>query len=109
LSRALESQPYRILQASKVDDAFELLAMHHVDVVMADQQMPGMTGLEFLEKVQQMYPKVVRMMLSGYAEQRILLNAINTGTVFKFLCKPCEEEQLFSALEDAFVKAASVR
>lgn len=107
LTRALASKTYRILQADNVRDAFELLATHEVDVILSDQRMPGMTGLEFLKRVQKMHPGIVRMMVSGFVDQDTLLSAINSGTVFKFLCKPWDLKDLCAALEEAFEKAAA--
>jgi CheY-like chemotaxis protein len=88
LRRALTAQPYRVLLVAGAAQAFELLATQRVDVLLSDHRMPEMNGLEFLEKVRHMYPGIVRLMLSGFAEQDLLLNAINQRTLFKFLCKP---------------------
>ncbi|MBC7859969.1 MAG: EAL domain-containing protein, partial [Burkholderiaceae bacterium] len=105
LARELAGRPYRILQADNVKDAFELLAMHRVDVILSDQRMPGMSGLEFLERVRKIHPAIVGVMLSGHADQDMLLSAINARTVFKFLRKPWRSEELGAALEAAFEKA----
>jgi diguanylate cyclase (GGDEF)-like protein len=109
LRRALTAQPYRVLLVAGAAQAFELLATQRVDVLLSDHRMPEMNGLEFLEKVRHMYPGIVRLMLSGFAEQDLLLNAINQRTLFKFLCKPWTHEELCQALEEAFALATSAR
>lgn len=68
-------------------------------VVVADMQMPGMNGIEFLLEVQETAPETVRMMLTGNADQLTAMEAINKGQVHQFLNKPCPPETLALALE----------
>lgn len=70
-------------------------------VVVADMQMPGMNGVQFLRKAQQKSPDSVRLMLTGNADQRTAVDAVNQGHVFSFLTKPCPTDLLESALENA--------
>jgi len=67
-------------------------------VVVADMQMPEMNGVEFLAKVKQSAPDIVRMMLTGNADQNTAIQAINEGSIFRFLNKPCAPEKLADAL-----------
>ena len=67
-------------------------------VVVADMQMPGMTGLEFLRNVQTAAPDAVRVMLTGNADQKTAMDAVNDGRVFRFLTKPCPPPELAPAL-----------
>jgi response regulator RpfG family c-di-GMP phosphodiesterase len=69
-------------------------------VVVADMRMPEMTGVEFLTLVKRSSPDVVRMMLTGNADQATAIEAINHGNIFRFLNKPCSAEKLTEALED---------
>jgi response regulator RpfG family c-di-GMP phosphodiesterase len=69
-------------------------------VVVADMQMPGMNGIELLAKMRQMAPDTVRIMLTGNADQRTPVDAVNLGHVFRFLNKPCPIETMIDALED---------
>ncbi len=64
--------------------------------------MPGMTGTEFFKEVKQLYPQIVRIMISGYTALEGITDAINDGAVFKFLFKPWDDDQLLNHLEDAF-------
>ena len=68
-------------------------------VVVADMRMPEMSGVEFLAKVKADAPDVVRMMLTGNADQTTAIEAINEGNIFRFLNKPCPPEKLTLALE----------
>lgn len=68
-------------------------------VVVADMQMPVMNGIEFLTKVEQLAPDSVRIMLTGNADQKTAMDAVNDGHVFRFLTKPCAPETLKSALQ----------
>src|SRR5208282_5517260 len=63
-------------------------------VIVSDMQMPGMSGLEFLAKVEAISPDTVRMILTGNADQKTVVDAINCGHIFRFLTKPCEPELL---------------
>lgn len=68
-------------------------------VIVADMQMPGMNGVELLQKVQERYPDMVRIMLTGNLDQRTAMEAINRGQVFRFLTKPCSPEELGQVLD----------
>jgi response regulator RpfG family c-di-GMP phosphodiesterase len=67
-------------------------------VVVADMQMPGMNGIEFLTKVEAKVPDTVRMMLTGNADQKTAVDAVNRGHIFRFLTKPCETDVLTPTL-----------
>lgn len=68
-------------------------------VVVADMNMPGMNGVQFLTEVQKRYPETVRLMLTGNADQQTAIEAVNRGHVFQFLTKPCPTENLALALQ----------
>jgi response regulator RpfG family c-di-GMP phosphodiesterase len=70
-------------------------------VVVADMNMPGMNGIELLERIQAASPATVRLMLTGNADQQTAVDAVNRGAVFRFLNKPCPHEELAGAVEAA--------
>ena len=70
-------------------------------VVMADMNMPGMNGVEFLTRAKVIAPQTVRLMLTGNADQATAAGAVNEGSVFRFLTKPCSTEDLTHALSTA--------
>lgn len=81
-----------------------LQAMEHhgpYAVVVADMQMPGMNGVELLQKVREGWPGAIRLMLTGNQDQRTAIEAINHGRVFRFLTKPCSPEDLAAMLKTA--------
>ncbi|MDP1672017.1 MAG: PAS domain S-box protein [Burkholderiales bacterium] len=90
----LQKDGHPVLTAGNTHDAFELLATHSVSIVISDQNMPEMSGVEFLRRVKLMYPEIVRIMLSGVGDFGIATAAINEGEVHKFFIKGRDEEQL---------------
>lgn len=70
------------------------------EVVVSDQNMPDMKGVTFLNEVEKKWPSVVRIMLTGNNDQDTAASAINTGKIFRFLTKPCEQETLAAAIKD---------
>lgn len=102
LVRLLRRDGYHILCANSGEAGLALLAENDVGVIISDQRMPGMTGVEFLGKVKEMYPDTVRVVLSGYTELNTVTDAINRGAVYKFLTKPWEDELLRANVEEAF-------
>ncbi len=70
-------------------------------VIVSDMRMPGLTGLQLLQRVKQRWPDIVRVMLTGNADQQTAVDAVNEGSIFRFLTKPCPPEQLATTLAAA--------
>ena len=102
LVRLLRRDGYTILRANSGQEGLELLTQREVGVIVSDQRMPGMTGVEFLSKVKEFYPDTVRIVLSGYTELNSVTDAINRGAVYKFLTKPWEDDLLRANVKEAF-------
>ncbi|ADE11536.1 ATP-binding response regulator [Sideroxydans lithotrophicus] len=102
LVRLLRRDGYCILRANSGDAGLELLRQNEVGVIISDQRMPGMTGVEFLGKVRDLYPDTVRIVLSGYTELNSVTDAINRGAIYKFFTKPWEDDLLRANVEEAF-------
>ena len=102
LIRLLRRDGYKILKATSASAAFELLAEHPVGVIISDQRMPEMSGVEFLRRVKQIYPDTVRLVLSGYTDLKSVTDAINEGAVYKFLTKPWDDDLLRANIQEAF-------
>jgi DNA-binding NtrC family response regulator len=92
--RAHYRQPFRVLTAESASAAFALLAEQPVDVLVSDHEMPGMLGIDFVVEVRHRYPDVVSIILTGHADLRVAMDAINAGEVFRFFTKPCDPEDL---------------
>ena len=103
LKRLLRPDGYRILTAGSAQEGLALLAQNPVDIIVSDQRMPGMTGVEFLRQAKNLYPDTIRIVLSGYTELQSVTDAINEGAVYRFLTKPWEDSQLRSFIEEAFL------
>jgi diguanylate cyclase (GGDEF)-like protein/PAS domain S-box-containing protein len=102
LRRVLRPDGYRILCATSAAAGLELLAKYKVGVIVSDQRMPGMSGVEFLRRAKAMHPESLRIVLSGYTDLKSITGAINEGAVYKFLSKPWDDGLLRTSIKDAF-------
>ena len=102
LARLLHGDGYNILTANSAKQGLALLQENPIGVIISDQRMPEMTGVQFLGKVKSLYPDTVRIMLSGYTDLNSVTNAINEGDIFKFLTKPWEDDLLRKNISEAF-------
>ena len=102
LRRLLRTEGWLVLSATSAEQALQLMARHEVDVILTDQRMPGMTGVELLRRTKELYPATIRLVLSGYTELQSITDAINEGAIYKFLAKPWDDEQLRAHLREAF-------
>ncbi len=92
---------YRVLGATRAADALRLVDQEPVDVVMSDQRMPDMNGVEFLRRLRQSHPDIVRLLFTGYADIRAVIAAINEGHVFRYITKPWDVDELLTVLRQA--------
>jgi diguanylate cyclase (GGDEF)-like protein/PAS domain S-box-containing protein len=102
LSRLLRGRGYRVLTADSGKAGLDLLAVHDVQVIVADYRMPEMTGVEFLSRVKDLYPETVRIVLSGVRDIQAVTDAVNEGAIYKFLLKPWNDDALCSIIREAF-------
>ncbi len=92
---------YEVFTASSGDEALELLAVHDVALIVSDQRMPSMTGSEFLKQAADLRPQTVRIMLTGYTDANDLVDAINSGVVYKYITKPWVNDDLKQTVKRA--------
>lgn len=102
LSRVFRRDGYRLLRAESGREALALLAEHEVGVILSDQRMPDMNGVQFLSKARERWPDAVRIILSGYTELSSVTESVNQGAIYKFLTKPWEDEVLRETVREAF-------
>ena len=102
LHRLFRRDGYRILTAVSPAEAFDLLALYPVQVIVCDQRMPILSGTEFLAKVKEMYPDTIRIILSGYTGLEAVLDSINRGAIYRFYTKPWDDTQLRDNIRLAF-------
>ncbi|WP_164885203.1 EAL domain-containing protein [Rubrivivax rivuli] len=101
LKRLLRRDGYHILTASSAAEGLQRLAETEVDVIVSDQRMPGMSGVEFLRRAKELYPHTVRMVLSGYTELQSIIDAVNEGAIYRFLTKPWDDQHLRAHVAEA--------
>lgn len=101
LKRLLRRSQFELRTAGSGEEAWELLQREPADVVISDQRMPGMTGVQLLSRVRDHAPDTVRIILSGYSDAQSITDAINEGAVYKFIAKPWDDAQLLLTLNEA--------
>lgn len=90
-----------VLTAESGTEALELLRAYDVALILSDQRMPGMTGIEFLKQAAEMRPHTVRIILTGYTDVSDLVEAINSGVVYKYMTKPWVNTDLAQTVKRA--------
>jgi len=96
--RGLFRRDYDLFLANAGADAIRIATENEIDVIVADQRMPGMTGIEVLGEIKKRSPRTVRILLTGYADPSAVEGSINIGEVFRFLSKPCPPKTLRETL-----------
>jgi len=102
LQRLLRHEEMTVLCASRPEDALEALARTPVQLVVTDQRMPEMSGVDLLSKVRERQPDVVRMLLTGYTEMDVAVDAINRGQIYRLITKPWNDDELRATIRQAF-------
>ncbi|MCM2281913.1 MAG: response regulator, partial [Bdellovibrionaceae bacterium] len=92
---------YRVLKATSGREALDLLARNQVTVIISDQRMPNMSGVEFLAESIQSHPMAIRILLTGYTDIESVIAAINSGQVYRYVTKPWDPVDLSNAVEKA--------
>ena len=92
---------YRVLKAHSAEEGYRLMQEEEVHIVMSDQRMPQITGVELLTRLKSRYPQAVRMLFTGFADLESVIAAINQGHVFQFIRKPWQPEELLAAVRQA--------
>ena len=82
---------YNIYTAISGEEAISILKNKAVHIIITDQRMPNMTGVEFLESIIEEHPDPIRILLTGYADMNAVIDAINKGKIFHYLTKPWNE------------------
>jgi response regulator RpfG family c-di-GMP phosphodiesterase len=94
LMERLFRRDYQVITALSGKEALELLKQHDIALIISDQRMPGMTGIEFLKSAAELRCQTVRIIITGYTDVNALVEAINSGVVYKYVTKPWLNEDL---------------
>jgi DNA-binding NtrC family response regulator len=93
LSRLLREN-YDVITAESGDEALKLLHQHNFALLISDQRMPGMTGIELMKNTVALRPQMVKILLTGYTDVDALIESINCGLVYRYLMKPWNNDDL---------------
>ena len=100
--RATFRREFNITTAESADEAIKILEKEVIHVILSDQRMPKMTGIEFFEHIQPLFPDPIRILITGYTDINAVIDAINRGEVYKYLSKPWNEDDVKIFVEKAF-------
>ncbi len=101
IARLFRQEPVRVYTASSAAEALVLLEREAIQVVVSDQRMPGVPGVKLLGQVRERFPQVVRIMLTGYTEIDVAVEAINHGQIYRMLTKPWDDGELRATVRQA--------
>ncbi len=109
LSAILEKEGYEILQAANGDEALSILRNTDPAIIICDQSMPGMSGIEIMQHVQDLYPHTIKILLTAYQDSEIVIEAINIAHVDHFLTKPWHNTELKNIVKSSMETYKLVR
>jgi signal transduction histidine kinase len=92
---------YHVLGTTRAAEGIRILEEEIVHIVMTDQRMPEMTGVEFLRKVRGDHPDAIRLLFTGYADIKAVIDAINQGSVYRYITKPWDPDELQAVIRQA--------
>ncbi len=101
LRRVFRGEKYNIFTATDGKAGLDIIREKNISLVVSDQRMPSMSGVEFLNEVKKMSPQTMRVMLTGYADKKATLEAINTGEVYRFVTKPWDDLEIKIIIDQA--------
>ena len=93
---------YNVFIATSGTEGLEILRNNKINVIITDQRMPEMTGVDFLVQVLKEFPEPVRLLLTGYADMTAVIDAVNKGKIYYYLTKPWDEQMLKIVIKNAF-------
>jgi len=93
---------YNVFTAIKGEDAIDIIKNNDIHIIITDQRMPEMTGVEFLEKIIKINPDPIRILLTGYTDMSAVVDAINKGKIFHYLNKPWNAEDISNTISRAY-------
>jgi DNA-binding NtrC family response regulator len=99
--KAAFRRDFEIYTAQSAREGRKVLDSNEIGVIITDQRMPGMTGIEFLESILAIYPDTIRILLTGFSDMNAVMDAINRGQVYKYLVKPWQNDELKLYIQNA--------
>lgn len=107
ITKALTRQfrkKYNVYSATSVFDGLNIMEKEHIQVILSDQRMPDMTGVDFFTLIKDKYPDALKLLITGYSDIEAVIGAINEGQVFRYITKPWNPDELESIVKEACEK-----
>lgn len=95
---------YNVFSTTSAEDGLRIMERENIQVVLSDQRMPGMTGVDFFMRIKDKYPDALKLILTGYTDIEAVIGAINEGQVFRYVKKPWNPDELETIIREAFEK-----
>src|ERR1700739_1321067 len=99
--KAAFRRDFDIFTAISAKEGRKILDSQEIGVIITDQRMPVMTGIEFLESILTIYPDTIRILLTGFSDINAVMDAINRGQVYKYMVKPWQNDELKLYIQNA--------
>jgi two-component system probable response regulator PhcQ len=104
LRKNLEDENHNVLEAKTGNEALEIMHVNKIDLVVSDNFMPGLAGIELLSLIKKNFPQTVRIMVSGHPNLDLALEAINRGEIYRFFKKPVDFAEVTRAVSSALAQ-----
>ncbi len=101
IDRIFIDSDIRMLKTDNAQKALDIISQDNIAVIVSDNQMPGMNGIDLLSRVREISPDTFRILMTGYADLETAVNAINNGEVFRFIIKPWQNDSLIKSVQEA--------
>ncbi len=95
---------YNIHIANSATEGYAIMTQTPIHVIISDQRMPGISGVEFFDRTKTEFPDAIRLLLTGYADIQSVITAINEGNIFRYITKPWDPAELDTIVSEAFTK-----
>jgi DNA-binding NtrC family response regulator len=99
--KAAFRRSFQIFTAESAEQGRQILEEENIEVILSDQRMPIMTGIEFFESILETHPDPIRILMTGYTDINAVVDAINRGQVYKYLTKPWVEQDVINFVHKA--------
>ena len=99
--KGLYRKLFKVFVTTSVEEARQIVATEDLHVILTDQRMPDITGVEFLKSIINQYPEPIRILVTGYSDIQAVIEAINEGQIYKYISKPYPMEAMKQAIENA--------
>ena len=93
---------FNIFSAESAEEGTKVLEQETIHVILSDQRMPKITGIEFFQSILETHPDPIRILITGYTDINAVIDAINLGQVYKYLTKPWIEEEVKTSIKNSF-------